>query len=137
MKRNVYSVVYWVAGILIALGAFGHGIGGARNVQRAFAAAPNLDPHVAGIIWVVWYWVSGTMLFFGGISLWAWFPARRGNRDVLVVPMVVAAFYMITGIVTAAVEHETFWLLFLIEGAMLLVGTLGLRSAAPASTRPA
>ena len=129
MKRTVYSVVYWVAAILIALGAFGHGIGGARNLQRAFAAATNFDPHAASIIWVVWYWVSGTMLFFGGISLWAWFPARRGNRDVLVLPLGVAAFYMITGILTVAVEHEAFWLLFLIEGALLLVGTLGLRGA--------
>jgi hypothetical protein len=126
VKRTVYSVIYWIAGVLIALGAFGHGIGGARNVRAAFAAVP-LDPHVASVIWVVWYWVSGVMLLFGALALWAWFAARRGGRDVLVVPIVIAVFYMLTGAVTSAVERDAFWLLFLVEGVLLLGATLGLK----------
>lgn len=129
MKRQVYSVIYWIAGLLIALGAFGHGIGGARNVRTAFAAS-TLDPGVASIIWVVWYWVSGAMLLFGALALWAWFAARRGSRDVLVVPIVIALFYMITGAVTTAVERDAFWLLFLVEGALLFVSAFALKRTA-------
>jgi hypothetical protein len=129
VKRQVYSVIYWIAGLVIALGAFGHGIGGARNVRAAFAAS-TLDPHVESIIWVVWYWVSGTMLLFGALALWAWFAARRGSREVLVVPIVIALFYMITGAVTTAIERDAFWLLFLFEGVLLLVSTVGLKRAA-------
>ena len=129
MKRNIYSVIYWISGLLIALGAFGHGIGGARNVRMAFAAS-NLDPRVASIIWVVWYWVSGTMLLFGALALWAWFAGRRGSREWSVVPIVIGVFYMITGAVTTAVERDAFWLLFLVEGTLLFGSTLGLKRTA-------
>jgi len=30
MKRKIYSVLYWFAGVTIGLGAFGHVIGGAK-----------------------------------------------------------------------------------------------------------
>jgi hypothetical protein len=99
------------------------------GLRPAFAAS-TLDPDVASIIWVVWYWVSGAMLVFGALALWAWFAARRGSRDVLVVPIVIAVFYMITGAVTTAVEHDAFWLLFLVEGTLLFVSALRLKRTA-------
>jgi hypothetical protein len=40
---------------------------------------------------------------------------------------VIAVFYMLTGAVTSAVERDAFWLLFLVEGVLLLGATLGLK----------
>lgn len=125
MQRKVYSVLYWIAAVAIGLGAFGHGIGGARELRAALAAAA-LDPKFVGILWIVWYFVSGSMLLFGGLSLWAWFVARRG-RDVMVVPVSIGAFYILFGAAAFVYARDSFWLFFLAQGVMLLAASLGLR----------
>jgi hypothetical protein len=78
-------------------------------------------------IWIRWYFVSGSMLVFGGLIIGAWFAARRDRRDKLMVPIVIALFYMIFGVAAYGYQHNPFWLVFHVQGALLLVPTLGLR----------
>jgi hypothetical protein len=125
MKAKLLTAIYWTMGLLIGLGAFGHGFGGVRPVRAALAAV-TLPVDIREVIWIVWYFVSGCMLLCGGLILWAWFAARR-SPDVLLVPLVIALFWMVTGVASYAYQHKPFWLLFLVEGALLLVATLGLR----------
>jgi hypothetical protein len=125
MKTKLFTAIYWTMGLLIGLGAFGHGFSGVRPVRAALAAV-TLPADIREVIWIVWYFVSGCMLFFGGLILWAWFAARR-NPDVLLVPIMIALFWMVTGVASFAYQHNPFWLLFLAEGMVLLVATLGLR----------
>jgi len=125
MKSKLLVAIYWSMGLLIGLGAFGHGFSGARPVRAALAAV-TLPTDIREVIWIVWYFVSGCMLLCGGLILWSWFAARR-NPDVLLVPIVIALFWVVTGVVSYAYQHNPFWLLFLAEGALLLVATLGLR----------
>ena len=131
MLRKVYSVLYWIAALAIGLGAFGHGIGGA-NVLRAALATVALDPNIVGVLWIVWYFVSGSMLVFGGLALWAWFAARRG-RDVTVVPVSIGALYIVFGAAAFAYARDPFWIFFVVQGVMLLGATLGLRRQVPTS----
>jgi hypothetical protein len=67
------------------------------------------------------------MLVFGALIIWAWFAARRGNPQTLAVPVAVALFWMVFGVAAYSYQHDPFWLLFLAEGFLLLVATLGLR----------
>ena len=125
MKAKLFTVISWTVGLLIGLGAFGHGFVGVKPVRAALAAV-TLPADIREVIWIVWYFVSGCMLVSGGLILWAWFAARR-SRDVLLVPIVIALFWVVTGVASYAYQHNPFWLLFLMEGALLLVATLGLR----------
>ena len=128
MKRKIYSVLYWFAGVTIGLGAFGHGIGGGR-VLRAGLATAALDPNIVGVLWIVWYYVSGAMLLFGVAIVWSWFAARRGGRDVLIVPAMIGVLYAIFGAAALLYGRDPFWLLFLVQGVLLLGSSLGLRQA--------
>ena len=56
----------------------------------------------------------------------AWFAARRGRPQALVVPIVIALFYIVDGVASYAYQHNSFWLVLAL-GALLLVATLGLR----------
>lgn len=127
MKRKLLSAVYLVVGALIGLGAFGHGAQGMRHLDPALEAV-TLPPEMAGVIRIVWYFVSGCMLTFGGLIYWAWFAAARGNYWALAVPAMIGGFYMITGIASFAYQPNPFWLLFSVEGCLLLVAALSLRS---------
>lgn len=126
MKRAIYSIVYWLASVTIGLGALGHGVGGA-NALRTGLASVTLAPDIAGLIWVVWYFVSGCMLLFGVVAAWAWFAAARGVPDALVAPSLIGGFYLIFGVAALMYGRDAFWLLFTVEGVMLLGASLGLR----------
>jgi hypothetical protein len=67
------------------------------------------------------------MLVFGGLIIWAWFAARRGNPQALAVPLAVALFWMAFSVAAYSYQQNPFWLLFLAEGSLLLVATLGRR----------
>jgi hypothetical protein len=132
MKRRILTGIYWITGWLIGLGAFGHGFTGVKPVRVALAAVP-LPADVRGVIWIVWYFVSGCMLVFRGLIIGAWFAARRGRTQALVVPLVIARFYIATGVASYAYQHNPFWLVFLVLGMLLLVPTLGLRQTIPSA----
>jgi hypothetical protein len=134
MKRKLFSAVYLVAGALIGLGAFGHGAQGVRHLDPALEAV-TLPPDMAGIIRIVWYFVSGCMLTFGGLIYWAWFAAARGNDGALAVPATIGGFYVVTGFASFAYQPNPFWLLFSAEGCLLLVAALGLRGGGAALPR--
>ncbi len=125
MTRKILSVLYWLAAVTIGLGAFGHGLGGGHALRVALAAV-TLDPNMVGVLWIVWYFVSGVMLLFGGLAIWAWFAARRGSRDALVVASAIGVFYGIFGIAALLYGRDPFWLLFLLQGVMLLGSAVGL-----------
>jgi len=130
MKRQILTGIYWISGLWIGLGAFGHGFGGVKPARAALAAVP-LPADILQVIWIVWYFVSGCMLVFGGLIIGAWFAARRGRPQAFVVPIVIALFYMVTGIAAYAYQPNPFWLFFLVLGALLLVSSLGLRRTIP------
>jgi len=113
-------------GMMIGLGAFGHGFLGVKPVRAALGTVA-LPADIRGVIWIVWYFCSGCMLVFGALILWAWFAARRGNSQALAVPVAVALFWMAFGVAAYSYQHNPFWLLFPAEGILLLVATLGLR----------
>lgn len=123
---NAFTVLYWIVGLTIGLGAFGHGFMGVKPVRAALAAV-TIPTDIREVIWIVWYFVSGCMLLFGGLVIGAWFAARRGRPRALVVPIVIALFYMVTGLASYAYQPNPFWLGFLVQGALLLLATLGLR----------
>jgi hypothetical protein len=128
MKTRLLTAIYWIVGLMIGLGAFGHGFSGIKPVRAALDTV-TLPPDVRGVIWIVWYFVSGCMLTFAVLIIWAWFAARRGYPSALAVPIVIALFWMATGIAAYAYQHNPFWLLFLAEGTGLLAASLGLRGA--------
>jgi len=138
MRANLLIATYWTMGLLIGLGAFGHGFLGVQPVRAALASV-SLPADIREVIWIVWYFVSGCMLLCGGLVLWAWFAARR-NPDLLLVPIAIALFWISVGVASYTYQHNPFWLLFLTEGALLLAATLALREAtssrAEASRRP-
>lgn len=75
MGRRICAAVNLFLGVLIGLGAFGHGFQGVK-LQSEWAADP-LAARTKSVILVVWYFVSGSMLLFGGLIVWAWVVARR------------------------------------------------------------
>lgn len=134
MKRRVFTFVFWFIGLVIGLGAFGHGFIGVIPVRTALNAA-HIPPDVLEVIWIVWYFVSACMLLFSGLIIGAWMAARRGQVAALTIPAVIAVFYMAVGIASYAYQHNPFWLQFTIEGALLFIATWGLRSPSHAATR--
>jgi hypothetical protein len=126
MKTRILTAVYWIIGLLIGLGAFAHGFVGVKPVRAALAAV-NLPADIREGIWIVWYYHSGAMIVFAVLIIGAWFAARRGRPHAFLAPIVIALFYIIYGIAAYAYQHNPFWLLPLVEGALLLAATLGLR----------
>ncbi len=131
MQRKVYSVLYWIAAVIIGLGAFGHGLGGAKQLHAALATVA-LNAGTRDVIWIVWYFVSGCMLFLGGLSIWAWYAMRQG-RNVAVVPTSIGVLYFVFGVSALAYGRTPFWILFIVLGVMLLLATRGLRGQTSAT----
>jgi len=63
MLRKICSGIYLVVGVLIGLGALGH-LSQARHVHAALDNLP-VSPDITGTIYIVWYFVSGSMMVFG------------------------------------------------------------------------
>ncbi len=80
------------------------------------------------MIWIVWYFVSGSMLTFGMLLFWAWpaFRSRSSSRSGAA--LVVGAFYFLTGIGSYVYSgREPFWLFFVTQGVIVIGSTLVLR----------
>ena len=125
--RIVATVLYWLAAVTIALGAFGHGFLGIKPVEAAVAVS-TLPADIVGVIWIVWYFVSGTMLVCGAILFWAWPAIKSGSTARSGAAFIIGGFYAVTGIACYLYSgREPFWLLFLFQGAIVIGTTLVLR----------
>jgi hypothetical protein len=132
LLRAVAAALYWIVAITITLGAYGHGFLGIKPVQAAIAAT-TLAPDIVRVIWIVWYDVSGSMLTFGALLFWAWPSLKTGTSSR--VPLIIGAFYAVTGIVAYLYSgREPFWLLFVTQGVILIGSTLVLRGPQRAAT---
>ena len=127
MKRIVTTVLYWLAAITITLGAIGHGFFGIKPVEAAVAAS-TLPADIVAVIWIVWYFVSGAMVVCGAILFWAWPAVKSGSTARSGAALIVGTFYSITGVACYLYSgREPFWLLFLLQGVMVVGTTVALR----------
>ena len=113
-------------GVLLTLGAYGHGFMGRKNLDLEldkFAIAPN----VYTMIYVVWYFVSGSMLLFGLTIIAAWVQQRRGKVALLPVTGTIGVLYALTGIGGMIYRHgDPFMATFIVEGVVLIGLSAGL-----------
>jgi hypothetical protein len=129
LKRTLAALLYWLATVTIALGAFGHGFLGVKPVAAAVTAS-TLPADIVAVIWIVWYFVSGCMLTFGGLLAWAWPGLRAGSPSRAAAALIVGALYVITGIASYIYSgYQPFWLLFVAQGIIVIGSTLLLRTA--------
>jgi len=135
--RRVASALYLILGFVIALGAYGHGFMGRRNIDvelDKFTIAPN----VYTMLYVVWYFVSGCMLLFGVTIIWSWLRQRRGERQLLFVSYLIGLLYLASGVGGMIYRNgDRFMGTFVIEGALLLAATYVLGRAPAAERRAA
>ena len=128
MLRTFAAVAYWFSAVTIALGSIGHGFLGVKPVRAALEAV-TLPPDIMRVLWIVWYWVSGTMVIFGLLLFWAWPALKPGSPSRTVVPVVIGVCYVVFGIVCFVyTNRDPFWLLFLTQGVLTLGSTWVLRS---------
>jgi len=66
MRRKLFSALFLVTALSIALGAFGHGHQWSKHVLPVVA---GLDPGMIRLLALVWFWVSATMLVLA--SCWS------------------------------------------------------------------
>lgn len=127
MKHRTASAALLVVGVLITLGAYGHGFMGRKNIDvelDKFAIAPN----VYTMLYVVWYFVSGCMLVFGLTVVAAWAQQRKGRTALLPVAGMIGALYLATGVGGMIYRNgDPFMAVFIVEGGTLLCAALVLR----------
>jgi hypothetical protein len=121
MLRKLSWYVFLIVGIVIGLGAFGHGHA-ATKVHEAIDEFPIAQP-IYQTIFVVWYMTSGVMLAFGAMIVWIALRLKAGDASSLFIAYVIGVLYFIFGIAALIYRHgDPFWVLFIVLGA-LLVGT--------------
>lgn len=126
MMARFFSLVLLIDGILIGLGAFGHG-SAVRHVHAALDQFPVI-PDVATMIYVVWFFVSGCMVLFGLTVVWVWFRLRAGDRGPLLVAYLIGALYLAVGIGGMIYRHgDPFMAVFIVLGGLLLLSSYVLR----------
>lgn len=127
MIRRLASAALLVAGVLITLGAYGHGFMGRKHIDvelDKFAIAPN----VYTMLYVVWYFVSGCMLLFGLTVIAAWVQERKGRTALLPVAGMIGSLYLATGVAGMIYRNgDPFMAVFIVEGGTLLCAALVLR----------
>jgi hypothetical protein len=123
MTRTLAAVAYWFSAVTITLGSIGHGFVGVKPVRAALDAV-TLPPDIMRVLWIVWYWASGTMVMFGLLLFWAWPALKAGSSSRSAPPLIIGVSYVIVGIVSFLyTERDPFWLLFLTQGVLLLGST--------------
>ena len=123
MTRMVAAVAYWFSAVTITLGSIGHGFFGVKPVEAALDAV-TLPLDIMRVLWIVWYWVSGTMVMFGLLLFWAWPALKAGSFSRSAPPLIIGVFYLTSGIVCFLYTRgDPFWLLFLTQGVLLLGST--------------
>jgi hypothetical protein len=130
MTGKIFSFVFLIVGIVIGLGAFGH-TSAVRHVHKAMDPLP-VDPNVATMIYVVWYFVSGCMLLFGLALIWAWLRVRVGDGSLLSVAFLIGFLYLAAGIGGMIYRHgDMFMAFFVLLGSLLLISSFVLRKGLP------
>jgi hypothetical protein len=71
----------------------------------------------------VWLFVSGGMLSFGLVLIWTWLRIRKGDRGVAVIPIGIAVFYFVFGVLSW-IYVGRFFALFAVLGISLFISTL-------------
>jgi hypothetical protein len=126
MTRRIASVALLVMGVLITLGAYGHGFIGRRTIDvelDKFAIASNIYT----MLYVVWYFVSGCMLLFGLTVIAAWVQQRKGKIALLPVTGLIGILYLLTGVgATIYRNGDPFMVTFIIEGGVLAAASVAL-----------
>lgn len=125
MLRKIASVLFLLTALVIALGAIGHDSHAARLAIELGKQA--LDPHDVTVIILVWHFVSGCMIVFGALCVWAWWSARRGARGVFFVSDLIGLFYIVAGLLSVRYSGIAFFWLFVALGALLIITSLPLR----------
>jgi hypothetical protein len=136
MLKNISWYVFLVVGIVIGLGAFGHGYS-AVKVHEAIDQFP-IAPPIYQTLLIVWYFVSGAMLAFGAMIVWISFRLRAGDASSLFVAYVIGAFYIVFGVCALIYRGgDPFWSLFIVLGVLLEGSALVLRADRPPVIRQA
>jgi hypothetical protein len=122
MKQKIFSFVILVTSIVIGLGAFGHA---AQWWQVVYPALVNRisDTRMLNMLLAVWLFVSGSMLSFGLVLIWTWLRMRRGARGVVVIPIGIAVFYFIFGVLSW-IYVGRFFALFVVLSALLCISSM-------------
>jgi hypothetical protein len=133
MTRRIASIIYLLLGVVIALGAYGHGFKGRIGLDTELAKF-TIAENVYTMIYVVWYFVSGSMLLFGVTIMMSWARLRRGDRSLVPTVHLIGVLYTATGIGGYMYRHrDPFMVFFLVLGVLLLLtGWLAGRSPASA-----
>jgi hypothetical protein len=126
MLQKVFSPLLLIAATVIGLGAFGHG---SAIVQVHAALAPfPIDPHMGGVLDIVWLFLSGCMLAFGIAIFWGWFRYRQGDPKPFFVTDLIGILYVLTGIGGKwRLPADPFFWMFFVLGVVLLISTVVLR----------
>ena len=120
MLKSISWYVLLAVGIVIGLGAFGHGYS-AVKVHEAIDQFP-IAPPIYQTLFVVWYFVSGAMLAFGAMIVWISFRLRAGDMRGLFIANLIGALYFVFGVSALIYRRgDPFWALFIVLG-VLLVG---------------
>src|ERR1700728_2851317 len=126
MKQRIFSFVFLVTSIVIGLGAFGHA-GQWWKVVYPVLGNRVSDPRMLNMLLAVWLFVSGSMLSFGLVLIWTWLQIRKGDRGVAVIPIGIAVFYFIFGVLSW-IYVGRFFALFVVLGTLLFISTLVLNA---------
>jgi hypothetical protein len=136
MMKCISWFVFLVVGIIIGLGAFGHGYSVVK-VHEAIDQFP-IAPPIYQTLFVVWYFVSGTMLAFGAMIVWISFRLKTGDASSLFVAYVIGAFYIVFGVCALIYRSgDPFWALFIVLGVLLEGSSFALRAGQSSVTRHA
>jgi len=122
MKSRMFSALFFLISLTIALGALGHGLQWEHHVRGALHGA---DPGTLVLLGYVWYWVSGAMLVLGLLLLWVWWRSGGGTVYMPIVPALVGAFYLIEGGLGAWFVGR-FFLLFVAQAVLLWLAAWGM-----------
>lgn len=125
MLRKIGSIFFLLTAIVIALGAFGHDSHAARLAIEL--SKQPLDAHDVKVIILVWHFVSGCMIVFGALCVWAWWRARRGERSAFFVSDLIGLFYIVTGLLSVWYTSIAFFWVFFALGSLLIITSLPLR----------
>ena len=126
MKRTIFSFLFLGTSIVIGLGAFGHA---AQWWQVVYPVLGNRvsDTRMLNMLLAVWLFVSGGMLSFGLVLIWTWLRIRKGDRGVVVIPIGIAVFYFIFGVLSWICVGR-FFALFVVLSTLLCISTLVLNA---------
>jgi len=122
MKRTIFSFLFLGTSIVIGLGAFGHAAQWWQVVYPVLGSRVS-DPRMLNMLLAVWLFVSGGMLSFGLVLIWTWLRIRKGDRGVVVIPIGIAVFYFIFGVLSW-IYVGRFFALFVVLSTLLFISAL-------------